>query len=295
MRLGLRLGVNSVANVVMSSGFSGLADTYTNPYAGYSVRKLTTSYSGSAIRVRKDGTTDEQDIGFDANGNLDTSSLLSFVGSGDGVVTKWYDQIGSNDAVQATASEQPMIVNAGSLVTINSKPAIQFDGEDDDFHNVFNAGGQTDMAFFSVSSIDSTPLVVGDRGAIFGRYVIYNRYTNTSTGAEHKGSLEGQIKNASPAQNYNQRVTLGGASEPIHGLGTMINGEGTFKVRFNGTESDGVATEMTGQQSQTIYIGSRSTDFLDGHIQELVVYFNNQAGNVSGIEGNMNSYYSVYS
>lgn len=283
-----------MANVVMSSGFSGLADTYTSPYAGYSVRKLTSSYSGSAIRVRKDGTTDEQDIGFDANGNLDTSSLLSFVGSGDGLVTKWYDQIGSSDAVQATASEQPLIVSAGSLVTINSKPAIQFDGEDDDFHNVFNAGGQTDMAFFSVSSIDSTPLVVGDRAAIFGRYVIYNRFTNSSTHSEYKGSLEGQIKNASPAQNYNQRATLGGASEPIRSLGTMINAEGTFKVRFNGTESAGVATEMTGQQSQTIYIGSRSTDFLDGHIQELVVYFNNQTDNVTAIENNMNNYYSVY-
>jgi len=295
MRLGLRLGVNSVANVVMSSGFSGLADTYTSPYAGYSVRKLTTSYSGSAIRVRKDGTTDEQDIGFDANGNLDTSSLLSFVGSGDGVVTKWYDQIGSNDAVQATASEQPMIVNAGSLVTINSKPAIQFDGEDDDFHNVFNAGGQTDMAFFSVSSIDSTPLVVGDRAAIFGRYVIYNRFTNSSSHQSYKGSFEALIKNASPVQNYSQVVTLGGANEPIHTLGSMVNGEGTFKVRFNGTESAGVATEMTGQQSQTIYIGSRSTEHLDGHIQELLVYFNNQTENVSGIEGDMNSYYSVYS
>jgi len=294
MRLGLCLGVNSVTNVVMSSGFSGLADTYTNPYAGYSVRKLTTSYSGSAIRVRKDGTTDEQDIGFDANGNLDTSSLLSFVGSGNGVVTKWYDQIGSNDAVQATASEQPLIVNAGSLVTINSKPAIQFDGEDDDFHNVFNAGGQTDMAFFSVSSIDSTPLVVGDRSAIFGRFVIYNRFTNTSVHASHKGSFEARIKNASPAQNYDQRVTLGGANEPIHTLGSMFNGEGTFKVRFNGTESAGVATEMTGQQSQDIYIGSRSTEHLDGHMQELVVYFNNQSGNVSGIEGNMNNYYNVY-
>jgi hypothetical protein len=277
-----------------SSGLPPIADTYTSPYAGYSVRKLISSYSGSAIRVRKDGTTEEQDIGFDANGNLDTSSLLSFVGSGDGVVTKWYDQIGSSDAVQATASEQPLIVSAGSLVTINSKPAIQFDGEDDDFHNVFNAGGQTDMAFFSVSSIDSTPLVVGDRAAIFGRYVIYNRFTNSSTHSEYKGSLEGQIKNASPAQNYNQRATLGGASEPIRSLGTMINAEGTFKVRFNGTESAGVATEMTGQQSQTIYIGSRSTDFLDGHIQELVVYFNNQTDNVTAIENNMNNYYSVY-
>ena len=74
-----------------------------------------------------------------------------------------------------------------------------------------------------------------------------------------------------------------------------MNGEGTFKVRFNGTESAGVATEMTGQQSQTIYIGSRSTEHLDGHIQELLVYFNNQTENVSGIEGDMNSYYSVYS
>ena len=294
MRLGLRLGVNSVANVVMSSGFSGLADTYTGPYAGYSVRKLTSSYSGNAIRVRIDGTTDEQDIGFDANGDLDTSALLSFVGSGNGVVTKWYDQIGENDAVQATASEQPLIVSAGILVTINSKPAIQFDGEDDDFHDVFNAGGQTDMAFFSVSSIDSTPLVLGDRGAIFGRFTIYKRYTNTSSHADYKGSFEGTIKNTSPFQRYIQRATLGGASEPIHSLGTMINGEGTFKVRFNGNESAGVATDMTGQQSQTIYIGSRSTEFLDGHIQELIVYFNDQTENVTAIESNMNNYYSVY-
>jgi hypothetical protein len=276
-----------------------IADTYSNAYAGYSVRKMRSEYEGSAIRVRIDGSTDEQDIGFDSSGNLDQLSLTSFVGSGTGLVSKWYDQIGSNDAVQYAASEQPMIVDAGTIVTINSKPAIQFDGEDDDFHNVFNAGGQTDMAFFSVSSIDSTPLVVGDRGAIFGRYVIYNRFTNSSFDPSHKGSFEGLIKNASPAQNYNQRATLGGADEPIHTLGSMVNGTvddvKTFKVRFNGTESAGLATEMTGQQSQTIYIGSRSTDHLDGHIQELLVYFNDQVENVSNIESNMNSYYSVYS
>ena len=74
----------------------------------------------------------------------------------------------------------------------------------------------------------------------------------------------------------------------------MVNGEGAFKVRFNGTESAGVSTEMTGQQSQDIYIGSRSTEFLDGHIQELVVYFNDQTDNVTAIENNMNNYYSVY-
>jgi len=271
-----------------------IADTYSNAYAGYSVRKIRSEYEGSAIRVRIDGSTEEQDIGFDSSGNLDQLSLTSFVGSGTGLVSKWYDQIGSNDAVQTSASEQPMIFDAGTIVTINNKPAIQFDGEDDDFHNVFNAGGQTDMAFFSVSSIDSTPLVVGDRAAIFGRYVIYNRFTNSSTHSEYKGSLEGQIKNASPAQNYNQRATLGGASEPIRSLGTMINAGGTFKVRFNGTESAGVSTEMTGQQSQTIYIGSRSTEHLDGHMQELLVYFNDQSENVPGIESNMNSYYSVH-
>ena len=48
--------------------------------AAYSLRKLLTAYTGSAIRVRRSSDNTESDIGFDGSGNLDTSALLTFVG-----------------------------------------------------------------------------------------------------------------------------------------------------------------------------------------------------------------------
>jgi len=58
-----------------------LLDTYPNAAVAYSLRKLRNGYTGSAIQVRRvfDGTN--QNIGFNANNDLDTSSLNSFVGN----------------------------------------------------------------------------------------------------------------------------------------------------------------------------------------------------------------------
>jgi len=52
-----------------------LCDTYAAG-AAYSLRKISNTYSGSAIRVRRSTDNAEQNIGFDASGNLDSVSLL---------------------------------------------------------------------------------------------------------------------------------------------------------------------------------------------------------------------------
>lgn len=56
-----------------------LLDTYTNAAVAYSLRKLRTAYTGSAIRVRRSVDNAEQDIGFSGN-DLDTQTMLDFVG-----------------------------------------------------------------------------------------------------------------------------------------------------------------------------------------------------------------------
>jgi len=80
--------------------------------------------------VRRSSDNAEQDIGFSASmpfGALDTSALAAFVGSGSAFVTKFYDQTGNGwDAVQATSSKQPRIVNAGVY-----DGNLVFDGIDD--------------------------------------------------------------------------------------------------------------------------------------------------------------------
>lgn len=55
-------------------------DQYSGSSVGLSLRKISGSYSGSAIRVRRSGDNVEQNIGFSGD-NLDTVSLLSFVGA----------------------------------------------------------------------------------------------------------------------------------------------------------------------------------------------------------------------
>jgi hypothetical protein len=99
-------------------------------YAGWSLRKLRSSYSGNCIQVRRSSDNALQDIGFDGSGNLDTASLLSFVGAGSGFVTTLYNQstTASLDFVQTTNALQPRIVNSGTLETLNGKPSLFFDG-----------------------------------------------------------------------------------------------------------------------------------------------------------------------
>lgn len=93
----------------------------------YSLRKVNSSYSGFSIRVRRSSDNTEQNIGFDGSGNLDQTALSTFVGGGNGFVTTWYDQSGFDlHATQATTTSQPMIVNAGNIITRNNRPAVNF-------------------------------------------------------------------------------------------------------------------------------------------------------------------------
>lgn len=101
-----------------------LLDLYPNATCAYSVSKLRNAYAGAAIRVRRDIDNAEQDIGF-VNNELDTASLLAFVGAGSGFVTTIYDQsTAGNDYTQTNAVRQGRIVISGVLQTTSGKPII---------------------------------------------------------------------------------------------------------------------------------------------------------------------------
>lgn len=107
-------------------GLPLLLDLYPGASVAYSLRQLSSSYTGSAIRVRRSSDNTEQDINF-IGGVLDTSALLTFCGAGNGFITRWYDQSGNlKDNIQSSLSAQPRIVLAGNLETLNSKPAINY-------------------------------------------------------------------------------------------------------------------------------------------------------------------------
>jgi hypothetical protein len=104
-------------DIVGVQAASLLLDTYTGAAVAYSLRKLRTEYTGAAIRVRRSSDNAEQDINF-VGGDLDTASLLTFCGAGNGFITTWYDQsTNANNATQATAATQAQIVSSGAVIT----------------------------------------------------------------------------------------------------------------------------------------------------------------------------------
>ncbi|GAA4323064.1 arabinofuranosidase catalytic domain-containing protein [Flaviaesturariibacter amylovorans] len=117
--IGAQAQVNALDGVGLSSA--------TPAKPAYSLRKLSSAYTGSAVEVRRSSDNSLQNIGFTPSGALDTAALKAFVGLASGFVSKWYDQGGSAiDAVQASASLQPRIVNSGSIDRMNGKPALYF-------------------------------------------------------------------------------------------------------------------------------------------------------------------------
>jgi hypothetical protein len=111
---------------VFGSASSGYLDGLSPlPRAAHSLRKMI-STATNAVRVRRSSDNAEQDIGFTGNA-LDTTSLATFVGANSAFAVTWYDQTGNGyNQVQATASKQPRIVNAG---VYDGK--LVYDGTDD--------------------------------------------------------------------------------------------------------------------------------------------------------------------
>lgn len=102
------------------------------PTVALSLRQLSASYTGPAIRVRRSSDNTEINIGFTAEGDLDTTALLNFCGSGNGFISVWYDQSGNEfNAIRENPSGQPRIVSDGVIDLIGSKPGIYFDGTSD--------------------------------------------------------------------------------------------------------------------------------------------------------------------
>jgi len=114
---------NAGETLLSGSGFEGFLNKFSGASLGLSLDKLDKNYTGSAIKVRRSSDNNELDIGF-VNNELDTASLLDFVGSGNGFVSIIYDQVGSNNMTQTTANLQGQIVSNGSVITLGGKPCI---------------------------------------------------------------------------------------------------------------------------------------------------------------------------
>ncbi len=247
----------------------------------YSVRRIVDKYSGYCLQVRRSSDNTTQDIGFTANGDLDTTALKSFVGSGNGYVTIWYDQSGyGRNATQSTTTAQPTIVNSGTVQRSNGQPSILFNG---------TSQTMASTAFGLINQPFTRNEIINIKSSSTSLH-----YINSSGGSPNAGLL-----------------TLLSNSITIY-AGTIVNSMQTFTINttyifsdmFNGASS---ALYKNGTSSGNYNIGTGGVNGVqiasyDGSsyytniaVSEITL-FNNMLSSTDrqALEANQNRYYKIF-
>jgi hypothetical protein len=275
-----------------------LLDLYPGAAAAYSLRKIRTAYAGSAIRVRRSSDNTEQDIGF-VGVDLDTVSLKSFVGANSGFVTTWYDQSGNaRNATQATAANQPRIVNAGAIDRLNGNPSVFFIGGASTHyftHPVIQTSPNQLYIFSSLSSVTQGTAWWAHRSEST-RLIQFNH-------ASGSNSVRLNLRSNTSLLQIIDVGTFTASTESNFLAGARFDVANNTHISYlNGNASATNTTDFSGQtfNSTINTIGAVTTNgvtfssFLRGKMHELVIYNSDQSSNRTAIESNINSYYAIY-
>jgi hypothetical protein len=262
-----------------------LLDTYSGAAAAYSLRKLNSSYSGSAIRVRRSSDNTESDIGFTSSGDLNESALLSFVGSGNGFVHTWYDQSGNGFHVsQTTNANQPRIVNAGVVEKVDSNASIFYDGTNDFLRNT-----SVTMQIRAVHHVTKSTKNSGVQTIV--------RHGNES--ADVSTTQFFRFENAAYLSAGGANLTFSASTSVTPSnklLGTSLFDSSSLSQYINGVAGsvDNVGTTL-GSNTILLNIGQHfGAEYFQGRMLEIIIYPSDQSTNRTAIESNINTYYSIY-
>jgi hypothetical protein len=295
----------------------GVLDVYpTGIHHAYSLRKLRSAYGGFCLRVRRTTTTPTVttttvDLSFDTTTNAITlnsaityvsgtattainlgqfcASVVNGYSNPDGVntnqnifVVTWFDQSGNGkNPTNATAGQQPRLVNGGNLETSGGKVAVRFTKASsqnlsmtDTTANINNMSSYWVGQFVGVTG-SQVGYSLGTTNRFYFPFTtgttVVAGYGNLATAILFEGGVSGDRRlyellapsplNSSVAQGW----TNGGAG---------------------GTRAIATAT------TTNIQIGTALTNYFDGYIQEIIGYQSNSFRVEK--ENNINGYWTIY-
>jgi len=304
-----RFSANQVQDGTLEKWVNGELETTlpvdvdpTNAAAAYSLRKVKASYSGDAVRIRRSSDDVEVDVAFDSEGKVSASSAITnvaeeggesgqttattlgdFISGTDAFVHTWYDQAGSNNAVQATAANQPKIAESGALLA----DGIQFDGNNDALN--FTDLTLTDASIFTVLDIDGTEnlqIILGGSTDITTATMIPMMQTSSTNTQVYKNATVGGAEQGSSQFRNASQITLANRGDAYSELATKD------KMLFTMMDVDVAADKVLDGISQ---VPSDATTWgLKGTMEELIIYNSDQSANRFKIESNINNYYGLY-
>lgn len=248
-------------------------DLVTGAAAAYSVsRKLRAAYAGSALRVRRSSDNTELDIGF-VGDELDTATLMTFVGVNNGFVVTLYDQSGNaRHATQATTARQPKIIVTGAMHELaGHRPTI-----------AFNPAPTYLAATGFTLAQPNTVFAVGLIGNIDGTLydsAVTTKQTLRKTGGQWALTAGTALFAPLDDTDFHTFTAL------FKNTTSVLRIDGTEKAAGNtGTNS------MTGFHMGALAGGGTSGD-LDGKISEVIIYNSDKTANFATIENDLIDYY----
>jgi hypothetical protein len=270
-----------------------LLDDYGTASAAYSLRLLRTAYTGDCITVRRSSDSVLDTFGF-VNNYLDTTALKTFCSGTNCFVRIWFDQSGNGrNASQTTSGYQPQIVSNGNVIYEGSQVAIDFDGTDDFLQGITKDASLTNGTH---------------------AWVLKPDVTNANQRIIEQPTSNGNILLISAGGNYEfsdyqltpsvlaSIATVSAATSKTVIIGFIGTGLKTAKIwKNNAAGTDGTQLTGTLQHLNTaetnirfgILRNSISSAF-NGKAQEYVRWDTDRSADVSGINSNINSYYSIY-
>lgn len=254
---------------------SYLLDTY-SAAAAYSLRQLKTGVT-SVVRVRR--SSDNREENFTAT-EITDGTLTGFCGGGNGFVVTWYDQVGSNNWTQSTASEQFKIVSSGTLIT-NS------DG---------NTSTQSVGNWYSLT----TPWVETQEIAMF---LVGEQTTSRYTSLGNSGASFTFFS----MQNGTGKMQTRIGTTNITWSGSVPTGAmSLFEVHRDSSDNVNLYYDSVADASNPLtsaldttydydYFGRYyTTQSLNAYFNEFILFESDQSANRTDIEDDINTYYSIY-
>jgi hypothetical protein len=202
-----------------------------------------------------------------------------------GLVETWYDQSSNgNDATQGTATNQPAIVENGGLVTVNSKPAIKFDGTD----NYFIMDSEVK---FNSSDSDKANTILNVAYIVSGNraYMGLGAGTNNWFGVPYIDNYRyrdnaGNIINTGDAVPLNQQISFTFVSDESNDIETYQNG--------TSIHSDN-STFTTHLRIKNIGRSYNGANYNEMSSQEIVFFADDKTSDITDLHNEINNYYGI--
>lgn len=303
------------SNAVTQSTTGGVSPIYNGVSVIYTLRRpaMTTLWTNAVLKIRRSLDNTTAFVFFNGSAVNDTISTASFIstssnttpdattlgtwlGANDAFVETWFGITDNNTidtgkrAIQTTTSLQPKFATAGVLITKGSKIAIDFLAGTRYLEATTNTSLNSGNAFTSltVSSNNNS----SSAGAIWCSSNINNNFIQIIN--DTRAAQKRLIYVLNGTYYFSDLLSAqSGTGQKL--ISATVDSSKNQTGYFNGAIQNTVAYSGT-YTNNAFFIGLREggTSYLDGTIQEIIIFPSDKTSDLATLHAEMNAYYSIY-